>query len=304
MLELAVLGSGSSGNSALVCLGDTRILVDAGLSARQIGVRLEALGVDPDSLSAIVLTHEHGDHTRGIDVFCRKRPLPVYGTNHTCAMLRDDVKAEVTWRQFEAGAAFQLGGIEVETFSVPHDAVDPVGFVFRCEHGSAGVLSDVGHVTRAVLDRLRGVNLLFAEANYDETMLQNDPKRPWATKQRIGNRHGHLSNDQTVELVRELAGDHLSRVVLGHLSSDCNTPELATALVTKALEENGCGHVAVECAGRSEPLPLRPVATAPASPPAPAVEEMAAPSARVCESDRSAPAPAASQEWRQMEWAF
>jgi len=258
MLEFAVLGSGSSGNSAVVCAGDTRLLIDAGLSARQICRRLEVIGIDPDSLSAILLTHEHGDHVRGIDVFCRKRKLPVYATAHTAALVREQVRSEVVWRPFEAGSRFSIGPVEAESFSVPHDAVDPVGFVLQAASSRLGILSDVGHVTRLIVDRLRGVHTLFTEANYDELMLQNDTARPWPTKQRISNRHGHLSNEQTVELVREVAGPDLQRVVLGHLSSDCNCPDLASRLVRESLSRNGHSRVEVECAPRAEPLPLRP----------------------------------------------
>ena len=312
MLELAVLGSGSSGNCALVSLGKTRVLIDAGLSAKQICLRLEALGVDPDELTAIVLTHEHGDHTRGIDVFCRKRSLPIYATLHTCAVVRENVSSPVVWTQFDSGAGFEIGDIKIESFSVPHDAVDPVGFVFRCEESSLGVLSDVGHVTRMIVDRLKGVDTLFTEANYDEKMLQEDTKRPWSTKQRISNRHGHLSNDQTAELVASVAGENLKRVVLGHLSSDCNTPELAAKIISEKLGSEGFKSVTVECADRKEPLPSEAVAHAPVNA-APAKEESipqekAPNSSLVCEPsppETEAPAPSQpNQEWRQTELIF
>ncbi|MDB4359149.1 MBL fold metallo-hydrolase [Verrucomicrobiales bacterium] len=308
---MAVLGSGSSGNCALVSLGETRVLIDAGLSAKQICLRLEALGVDPDELSAIVLTHEHGDHTRGIDVFCRKRALPIYATLHTCAVVRENVSSPVIWTQFDSGSGFEIGSMKIESFSVPHDAVDPVGFVFRCEESSLGVLSDVGHVTRMIVDRLKGVDTLFTEANYDEKMLQEDTKRPWSTKQRISNRHGHLSNDQTAELVGSVAGENLKRVVLGHLSSDCNTPELAAKIISQELGEQGFGGVTVECADSKEPLPLESVAHPPAIAPkeeAPISEENAPNSPLVCEPsppETGAPAPSLpDQEWRQTEWVF
>lgn len=307
MLELAVLGSGSSGNCALVTLGETRILIDAGISAKQIGLRLEAIGVDPDSLSGIVLTHEHGDHTRGIDVFCRKRPLPIYATLHTCAMVRENVTSPVVWKQFEAGGGFKIDDISIESFSVPHDAVDPVGFVFQCGKSSLGVLSDVGHVTRMIVDRLKGVDTLFTEANYDEVMLQNDTKRPWSTKQRISNRHGHLSNDQTAELVASVAGKNLRRIVLGHLSSDCNTSELAIEIISKKLQSEGFSDICVECADRTSPLPPTPVAYQHVYE-ARISEENAAKSAVVCESSApesdALPAAPPQQEWRQTEWAF
>lgn len=307
MLEFAVLGSGSSGNSSVVCLGDTKILIDAGLSARQICVRLESLGIDPCSLSAIVLTHEHGDHSRGIDVFCRKRKLPVYATSHTCRIVGENVRSDVTWKPFEAGSSFRIGDVSMESFSVPHDAVDPVGFVFRANHSSVGVLSDVGHVTRMIIDRLRGVTTLFTEANYDEVMLQNDPVRPWSTKQRISNRHGHLSNEQTAELVKAVASPHLCQVVLGHLSSDCNTPDLASRVIREQLSHSGYEDVSVECAGRAEPLPLRPAArpgsTVSEDAP-PAKEKTRAYSGTREKSTIRVSEPADTSGWKQTEWAF
>ncbi|MEM6278075.1 MAG: MBL fold metallo-hydrolase, partial [Verrucomicrobiota bacterium] len=278
MLQLAILGSGSSGNSALVSHGETRVLIDAGLSARQLCLRLELLGVDPDSLTGILLTHEHGDHTRGIDVFCRKRPLPIFATTHTCAVVGENVNSSVTWRPFEAGQELTIGDIQIESFSVPHDAVDPVGFVLRGHDCSIGVLSDVGHVTRMITERLKGVDTLFTEANYDEVMLQNDTKRPWSTKQRISNRHGHLSNDQTAELISEISSTRLHRVILGHLSSDCNTADLAISVISRKLSELGHGSVEVECADRNRPLPLRPAKRASSE-----IEEKPAKSSRVCE---------------------
>lgn len=304
MLHLAVLGSGSSGNSALVCHGETRILVDAGLSARQIRERLGAVGVDPESLSAVVLTHEHGDHTRGLSVFCKKRPLPVYATMRTAAIVREGLASPVSWVQFEAGDSFRIDAVEVHSFPVPHDAVDPVGYLFDCGRSRLGVLSDVGQVTKLIQERLRDVDTLFAEANYDETLLMNDTKRPWSTKQRIGNRHGHLSNDQTAELVASVASDRLHRVVLGHLSSDCNEPAIAVAAVAKALRAAGREDVAVECAGRHEALPLCPVGALRRG--QVAYEEISAESSRVCEPSRPAGADAAPlpAEWRQTEWAF
>jgi len=175
-------------------------------------------------------------------------------------MVRESVKSEVVWRQFEAGNAFRVGDIEVESFSVPHDAVDPVGFVFRGRRSSLGFVSDIGQVTGMVKHRLGGVNTLFVEANYDETMLQEDMRRPWATKQRIASRHGHLSNKQAAELAVATASPDLCRVVLGHLSSDCNSAEVAGAFVGRELAAAGNGHVSVDCASQNEPMEMREVA--------------------------------------------
>ena len=271
MLRFSVLGSGSGGNSAVLCAGGTTVLVDAGLSARQLVLRLEACGIDADDLDAVLLTHEHGDHTCGLDVFCRKRRLPIYGTAHTCEMVREKMRSEVSWKVFDAGSDFRVGDLSVQSFSVPHDAVDPVGFVLSSSSASLGLLSDVGHVTGVARDHLRDVDALFVEANYDEVMLQNDTRRPWATKQRISSRHGHLSNAQAADLIAEVATERLRRVFLGHLSSDCNCPEVAAAAVADKLRQRGHTNVEVGCAKQREPLPMcevggRQRASAPAEP--------------------------------------
>ncbi len=314
MLSLSVLGSGSSGNSAVVCLGEsTRILIDAGLSARQLCLRLESQGIDPDSLTGIVLTHEHGDHSCGLDVFLRKREIPVYATRDTSFLVAEKLKSPAPWQIFEAGSEFQVGDVKVESFSVPHDAADPVGFVFHGSHTSVGVLSDVGNITPVIIDRLQGVDTLFTEANYDEVMLQNDTKRPWSTKQRISNRHGHLSNHQTADLVSKIASERLCRVVLGHLSSDCNTPELAKQIISDRLVKEGFTGVEIECADRKKPTTLCPAAADsriakahhvvkenPEPKETPVVREEA-----VAERNHRRPAPAARTESAvQTEWAF
>lgn len=244
-MRLAVLGSGSGGNAAVIEAGGTRVLVDAGLSARQIRRRLELLDIPPESLDAVLLTHEHGDHVRGLRVLAKTLPLPVYATPATSLIVRE-LAETVRWRTFESGARFELGDLAIESFAVPHDAVEPVGFVFRAGGRSIGLLSDTGHVTAAMIDRLREVPTLFVEANYDDALLEADTRRPWSTKQRIASRHGHLSNAQAAELVAELAGSGLRSVVLGHLSRDCNTAETATAAVAAT-------GVEVTCAGQHEP---------------------------------------------------
>ncbi len=244
-MRLAVLGSGSGGNAAVIDAGGTRLLIDAGLSAKQIKLRLQAMGIAPESLDGILLTHEHGDHVGGLRVLLKSCKLPVYATPATRQVVAESLD-EVNWRIFESGRRFEIEGIEVESFLVPHDAVEPVGFVFRRDERCIGLVSDSGHVTPAILDRLREAQVLFVEANYDDALLEADQRRPWSTKQRIASRHGHLSNAQTAALVAELAQGDLERVILGHLSRDCNTPEVAVAAVR-------CDGVHVACAIQDEP---------------------------------------------------
>lgn len=242
-MRFIVLGSGSGGNAAVVEAGGVRLLVDAGLSAKQLVDRMKVGGIDPASLRGVLLTHEHGDHVRGLRVLMKSLAVPVYATPATALVVRDGGVDTASWKIFESGAAFQLDGLSIQSFAVPHDAVEPVGFVFRHEEKSLGLLSDSGHVTRLIAERLRGVSSLFVEANYDEALLDADTKRPWSTKQRISSRHGHLSNSQTAALVAELAPAGLRRVVLGHLSRDCNHPDAAISAVrsgTPDLAEIAC----------------------------------------------------------------
>jgi phosphoribosyl 1,2-cyclic phosphodiesterase len=253
VMRFAVLGSGSGGNSAVVECGGVRLLIDAGLSAKQLKLRLELLGIDPASLDGILLTHEHGDHVRGLNVFLKQTPVPVFATSQTARVVRQAGIGGGIWKTFETSQTFTIGDVTVKSFSIQHDAVDPVGFVIGGAARRFGFVSDVGHVTRSMTDCLRDLHGLFVEANYDAGMLESDTKRPWTTKQRISSRHGHLSNEQVAELVRDIAHPQLGRVVLGHLSADCNTPELVLGRLRECLAQLGHGHVGLHCACQHEP---------------------------------------------------
>jgi phosphoribosyl 1,2-cyclic phosphodiesterase len=253
MIRMAVLGSGSGGNATLVQCGDTCILVDAGLSAKQLVLRLEKLGVSPEDLSAILVTHEHSDHVGGIDVLLRNRSIPVYANAFTREALASKMKSEIEWKIFRGNQEFELGELSVQAFSIPHDAADPVGFVLHGRGVKLTMLSDVGHVTKLMRENLRGSHAVYIEANYDEVLLERDTRRPWSTKQRIQSRHGHLSNTQTAEFLQEVACEKLANVMLCHLSSDCNCPKIATQTVGEALAKRGFSEVAVHCASQDEP---------------------------------------------------
>jgi len=257
MVRLTILGSGSSGNCAVISTEHTTLLLDAGLSAKQICLRLDACGFSLDMLDGILLTHEHQDHTGGIEVLSRKRAVALFCTALTQETLISSLgfKKAPPWRVMSTGAAFEFQDLRIESFPVPHDAVDPVGFVIADEESRLGVLSDVGFVTNLIKDRLRNSDSLFIEANYDTQLLENDTKRPWATKQRISSRHGHLSNEQAAELVREVAHPGLSHVVLGHLSDDCNDPSTASQHIRQALDASGANEARVICAERHKPTP-------------------------------------------------
>jgi phosphoribosyl 1,2-cyclic phosphodiesterase len=241
-----MLGSGSAGNSALVASDHCKILVDGGLSARQLVLRLEQCGVAPEQLDGVLLTHEHTDHICGLEVLSRKFDLPIYCNMLTAEALRSGglLRGCRNWRLFATGAEFSICDITLQTFPVPHDAVDPLGFVFHAGSGSLGFITDLGYVTKLILERLRQVQTLVIETNHDEKLLQNDAHRPWPVKQRIQSRHGHLSNTAGASVIEELLAGKIERVVLGHLSRDCNTPELALSAVRASLAK--CGKIDME----------------------------------------------------------
>src|SRR6184192_591512 len=251
-----MLGSGSAGNSALVSTDHCRILIDGGLSARQIVVRLEQCGVAPEQLDGLLLTHEHGDHVCGLEVLCRKFAIPIYCNSQTSEAIRCFGLGEhKNWRIFRTGGEFTICDILVQSFPVPHDAVEPVGYAFHAGNRGLGFITDLGYPTKMLIERLREVHTLVIETNHDEKLLQNDPHRPWPVKQRIMSRHGHLSNTAAANVIEELLSGKIERVVLGHLSRDCNTPELACGTIQALLTKCGKLDMEVYCATQSEISP-------------------------------------------------
>ena len=257
MFSLTLLGSGSAGNSALVATDHCKILIDGGLSARQIVLRLEQCGVMPEQVDGVLLTHEHGDHVCGLEVLCRKFAVPIYANAQTAEAVRCDnaLDQHRNWRIFRTGAEFKICDITVQAFPVPHDAVDPVGFAFYAGSSSLGFITDLGYATKMIVERLRQVHTLVIETNHDEKLLQNDSDRPWPVKQRIMSRHGHLSNSAAASVIEELLPGKIDRVVLGHLSRDCNTPELALQAVRNAINKTGKIDIELFCATQSEISP-------------------------------------------------
>jgi len=251
--RFTVLGSGSGGNASYLETEQTRLLIDAGLSGRQIRLRLAQLGRSPETLDGILLTHEHTDHTQGLKALCAKLEIPIYCNRLTADEMRFKMETRLDIRQFITGEPFEVGDVVVENFPVPHDAQDPVGFHVKTADGGIGVLTDLGQATRLVLERVRGASALFIEANYDLNLLQEDTRRPWAIKQRIMSRHGHLANSATAEAVLNLANGTLRHVTLGHLSRDCNTPQIAREAIAAKLGQAGIDNLQIEVSTQAEP---------------------------------------------------
>ncbi len=254
-VHFTILGSGSSGNCAYLETESTRLLIDAGLSARQIRQRLLTLGKAPEGLQGILLTHEHSDHVQGLSVLASKLQIPVYCNRLTRDAVVRDLKGPIPFQIFSTGTAFEVGDVKVENFPIPHDAQDPVGFLLRTVDGNIGFLTDLGHATRLVIERVRSSQVLVLESNYDTRLLQEDLKRPWSVKQRIASRHGHLSNEAAAEAAVQLVSPELTHLFLGHLSRDCNRPELAERTVRQRLQEAGVTHVTLSVASPDIPAP-------------------------------------------------
>lgn len=248
-----ILGSGSNGNCAYVETAEARILVDAGFSLKQIRERLSTIGRTPESLNGVLLTHEHSDHVAGVALLCLKLQVPIYCNRPTKEAIERQMQKALPCRIFETGATFELADVVVETFPVPHDAQDPVGFLLRAPGVNIGFLTDLGHTTRLAIQRIKTANVLVLESNHDIPLLQQCPHRPWSLKQRILGRHGHLSNEAAAETAQEIMSADLRHLYLGHLSRECNRPELARGVMQSCLARIGASHVQLEVSSQSVP---------------------------------------------------
>jgi phosphoribosyl 1,2-cyclic phosphodiesterase len=257
MLEIALLASGSRGNAALVRTERASILLDAGLSARQICRRLEAVGEDPRRIAAVLVSHEHGDHVSGLRVLCKRFGTPVHATAGTRAALATVLDGQLPEADpIASGGRLQIEDLSIWPVGVSHDAAEPVGFVIEAASGERlGYATDLGVVTDEVRAALEGCELIVLEANHDRRMLLEGPY-PWVTKQRVASRHGHLSNDHAAAALPRLLGRASRRVVLAHLSEQNNHVALARTAVCTALTRAGRDDVRVDVASQAEPTPL------------------------------------------------
>jgi phosphoribosyl 1,2-cyclic phosphodiesterase len=273
MMRMTVLASGSKGNSTLVSSSRTRILVDAGLSCRELLKRLQMAEEDPARIDALLITHEHQDHVQGVAVLARKLGIPVYFTSAThrawmrwmtpqkrltyaeWLAQRQLATAEVEPEEeesgstkeadpcrlpgvkyFTAGNNFSIGDIAVTPFTIPHDAADPVGFVFEADGVRVAIATDLGYMPPNVKMAIRNCDVLMLESNHDLEMLRDGPY-PWSVKQRVMSRVGHLSNEATADFLEKNYDGNATYVVLAHLSECNNLPELARVSAERALRD-------------------------------------------------------------------
>ena len=222
-MKICSLASGSKGNCLYLETGDTRVLIDVGMSLRETLLRMEGCGIDPNRIHAVLVTHEHIDHIRSAGSFSRKFKVPVLAS-HLLRRKAEKYLSKTQVIEFESGSAFTFMGSCIDPFPITHDACDPVGFVVESREGRCGSATDLGVVTRLVTEKLRGCRFLNLESNHDPEMLMNGPY-PWDLKQRIKSRHGHLSNEESLELLHELAHGGLEALVMAHLSEVNNHPD-------------------------------------------------------------------------------
>lgn len=248
------LASGSQGNATVVEFGATRLLVDAGLAARELAKRLEEIGIEPESIAAILLSHEHQDHVRGAQRFSQRFNVPVAASWDTIAGMDRAPQAFAGWIELPVGRQVEIGDAVVASFPVPHDAAAPVGFVMEDGRFRVGVATDLGHATPEIAERLGGCDVLMIESNHDSLLLRDGPY-PWRLKDRVSGRLGHLSNAEAASLIKHAVDDRCRCVVLAHLSEKNNTPELARTSALRALRARGRERVEVQVARSDRPLP-------------------------------------------------
>jgi len=263
IVKFCVLASGSSGNAALLSTERTRILIDAGLSMRELRRRLATIGEDLSEIDAILITHEHTDHISGLPVLARVSQNPNVSTKVRAAFYLTHLTVPaIDWGKtpparlepFQAGARLQIGDVAVQSFSIPHDALDPVGYCLEAQGVRIGIATDLGYVPESIKYHLRRTDLLLLESNHDLDMLKVGPY-PWSVKQRVMSRVGHLSNLGVSDYLMQDLDSCTSNLVLGHLSEQNNHPAIVEMIANEALERRGL-KTALTIARQSSPSPV------------------------------------------------
>ena len=262
-MDFCSIASGSSGNCIFVGTDHTNVLIDAGISGKRVTEVLHAIDRDPKELDAILITHEHSDHIKGLGVLARKYGIPVYSTQGTIqTMLEQNMLGKVDSSLFHTVAPdirFEIGELAVLPFRVSHDAAEPVAYRFSCGEKSVAVATDLGYYDDYIVDHLRGLDAVLIESNHDINMLQVG-SYPYYLKQRILGRKGHLSNDNAGRLLGEILNDRMKAVMLGHLSRENNYEALAMATVCTEITDGDNPYKAtdfpIQIAKRDEPSEL------------------------------------------------
>ncbi len=250
---ITVLGSGSKGNAAVIHGPEGALLLDAGFSARELEKRMEQREIDPDSIAGVLITHTHIDHVKGCRTFADRHKVQAY---LTAPSLKDACRCNCLPERktvINPGTAFELGGITVEPFTLPHDAVDTLGYTFRAAEKKIGVATDLGHLNMLARQKLKGCALLMLEANHEPDMLRNSA-RPIQLKRRILSRHGHLSNEDTLAALEELLTEDSAVLVLAHLSEECNDRNLLEDMTEQTLKKIGRTDIFLSIADQDQPL--------------------------------------------------
>jgi len=238
-MRFCVLGSGSKGNSTYISAGDTAILIDAGFSGVEVQRRLDAIGVDFSTISAIFLTHEHHDHIKGAPILSRRGKVPVFANPATYAAAAKELNNLYQYNEFDTGVSFQFRDLKIHPFSVSHDTADPVGFTISDGRDTMGYCTDTGIITRLMHHRLANCRALILESNHDPEILKNGPY-PLFLKQRVRSKKGHLANSDAAAFIRDLLHDDLRHVILAHISETNNCPKLAYETAIRMLGDPIC----------------------------------------------------------------
>lgn len=252
-MQFSVLGSGSKGNSYLIKEDDTIILIDVGFSLRELLKRLEKVSIEPKKIEAILITHEHWDHIKGLEGFLKIHPIPVFCSNGTLNSLNFKLKTEI--RIIKGGEDFQIGKINISPFSIPHDASEPMAFSFSIGCKKIGFASDLGKVTLLVLEKLKNSNLIAIETNHDEKLLINGPY-PYNLKKRIKSTFGHLSNKDAVEAISKLISPSLKYIFPIHLSEVNNDPNLVKYYVEEILKVHSAENILCFVSSQKDTIPF------------------------------------------------
>lgn len=251
VIGIRMLASGSSGNSILLTSGNANLLIDAGLSCRELVRRLGYAGLAPDDITAVIVTHEHQDHVRGAGVLSRQHDVPIYMNAATMESACASVGKIPTAQTFSTGDALVMRDLTVQTYPVLHDAADPIGLSIRNASKCVGIVLDMGYPTKLVRERLRDSNTLILEFNHDPEMLRQC-RRPWELKQRIMSKTGHMSNEAALEFLCGLVHDELQAIVLAHISREANSSDLVYSLVSERLSALGRSDIEISLGSQNE----------------------------------------------------